>query len=165
MKKLAYLLFILICAACMVIIPACKKTNAVFVPIKIFSTPLQALIDSDTSLSVFYAIVKKAKDTALYGGTDSVTVLIPTNTAFAAQGITLSAISSMSAATADSLVRYHYIPAYDSVTSGTYTFTNKLGTVIYGYTDSSGNYFNGIPATRQSLLGSNATVFELNTPL
>jgi uncharacterized surface protein with fasciclin (FAS1) repeats len=165
MKRLVYLLFFVIALTGLVILPSCKKFITV-APITIFSTPLQALIDSDSSLSVFYAVVKKAKDSALYGGIDSVTVLIPTNTAFASQGITVSTVNSMSAAAADSLLRYYYIPSYDSLTPGSFAFTNKLGTVIYGYTDSTGNnYFNGIPATRQSLLGSNATVFELGTPL
>ena len=87
MKRLVYILFFAAGLFCTTVIPSCKKVNATFTPLKVFSTPLQALINSDTSLSVFYAMVQKAKDTALYGGTDSVTVLIPTNTAFASQGI------------------------------------------------------------------------------
>jgi uncharacterized surface protein with fasciclin (FAS1) repeats len=163
MKRLIQVLFIVI--AVTTILSACKKTTAVFVPIKIFSTPLQALINGDTSLSVFYAVVKKAKDSAMYGGTDSITVLIPTNTAFASQGITVATVNSMSAASADSLLRYYFIPVYDSLTLGSFSLTNKLGSVIYGYTDGFSTYFNGIPAARQSVLGSNAAVFELGLPL
>ncbi|MEP6750741.1 MAG: fasciclin domain-containing protein [Bacteroidota bacterium] len=163
MKRMIQVLFFVIALTAM--LPSCKKTTAVFVPIKIFSTPLQALINSDTSLSVFYALVKKAKDTAMYGGTDSITVLIPINGAFASQGITFSTVSSMSAATADSLLRYYFIPAYDSLTLGSFSFTNKLGSVIYGSTDGVSTYFNGIPAARQSLPGSNAVVFKLGLPL
>lgn len=165
MKRMALTLFITVLITGVTILPSCKKFITV-APITVFSTPLQALINSDTSLSVLYAVVQKAKDSALYGGTDSVTVLLPTNTAFASQGITVSTVNAMSPATADSLLRYYFIPAYDSLQPGSYTFTNKLGTAIYAYTDSSGGtYFNGIQAARQTLLGSNAIVFELGIPL
>src|SRR5450755_2795658 len=105
MRRLIHIFFIVTGVMALTIFPSCKKFITV-APITVFSTPLQALIDSDSSLSVFYAMVKKAKDSAMYGGVDSVTVLIPTNTAFAAQGITVSTINSMSAASADSLLRY-----------------------------------------------------------
>jgi uncharacterized surface protein with fasciclin (FAS1) repeats len=164
MKRLLYVLLAVAGLTGATILPSCTK-NATFIPIKIFSTPLQALINSDTSLSVFYAAVKKANDSSMYGGTDSNTVLILTNTAFASQGITASTIRSMSAASADSLLKYYFIPGYDSIASGAYTLTNKLGNLIYAYKDSLGTYFNGISAARQSLLGSNAAVFELGIPL
>ena len=37
--------------------------------------------------------------------------------------------------------------------------------MIYGSTDGLSTYFNGIPAARQSVLGSNAAVFKLGLPL
>ncbi len=167
MKRLVYILLFTTVLLCAMIIPSCKKVNGTFTPLKVFSTPLQALINSDTSLSVFYAMVQKAKDTALYGGTDSVTVLIPTNIAFASKGITALTVGAMSVAAADSFLRYHYIPVYDSLTSpgSTAVFNSKLGPVIYAAADSNGNYFNGIWGIKQTLLGSNATVFELSAPL
>lgn len=145
---------------------SCKKN--IVVTNGPFSTPLQALINSDTSLSVYYAAVKKANDNGLYAGIDSMIVLIPGDSAFAAKGITVSTINAMSVAGADSLLRYHLIPGPVVLTSGVYTpFTNKLGSKVYGYGDfdSSGNYFNGIHAVFQKLPGSNATVYTLDAPL
>jgi uncharacterized surface protein with fasciclin (FAS1) repeats len=167
MKQLVQVLLVLVIVTSAMVLPSCKKTVAIFTPIKKFSTPLQALINSDTSLSVFYAMVERANDTALYGGVDSVTVLIPTNAAFAGKGVTVTTVNAMTIAAADSFLRYHYIAAYDSViTPGSSTILySKLGPGIYASVDSSGNYFNGISASRKSVLGSNASVFELSAPL
>lgn len=164
MNRLFYVLIAVMGIAGASLVSSCTK-NAVFVPLKNFSTPLQALINSDSSLSVYYAAVKKSGDSALYRGTDSNTVLLLTNTAFASVGISLSTINSMSVASADSLLKYYFIPGYDSIATGAYTLTNKLGNTIYVYKDSAGTYFNGIPAAPQSLIGSNSVVFELAVPL
>jgi uncharacterized surface protein with fasciclin (FAS1) repeats len=154
---------IIIILACIVIFPSCKKDT---IPAAITSsTPLQAFINSDTSLSVFYTAIQKAGDNALYGGTDSVTVLAPTNAAFALQGVTVSAISSMSVMLLDSLLRYHFIPSSATLIAGVYTaYASKLGPAVYGYgnTDGSSNYFNGSLAILQNVPGSIATVYKLN---
>ena len=145
---------------------ACKKDNTTTPATP--STPLYALIIGDTSLSVFNAAVQKAGDSQLFSGSDSIAVMIPTNTAFASQGITGSTISNMSAMALDSLIRYHYISGAASLTNGTYTsFNSLLGPAVYGYgnTDGTNNYFNGSIAIKQTLAGSNATVYKLNTPL
>jgi uncharacterized surface protein with fasciclin (FAS1) repeats len=130
-------------------------------------TPLQAYISSDTSLSIYNAAILKANDAALYAGMDSVTVLVPTNDAFRAQGITAATISSMSSTAVDSLLRYNYINQSANLTNGKYTtFSSYLGSPIYGYggtTDS--NFFNGAQATRVAIPNSEATVYRLNTPL
>ncbi|MEP7277066.1 MAG: fasciclin domain-containing protein [Bacteroidota bacterium] len=164
MKHLFYLLSGLVAAG--IILSSCKKFSTP--PTVAFSTPLQALINSDTSLSVFYAVVKKAGEDSLYGGTRAVTVLIPTNAAFAAVGITAATIDAMPANAADSLLRYHFIPDTLSLAPGSYQAYNSLLRVpVYGYgnPDSLGNYFNGSLAGFQKLPGSNATVYELSAPL
>jgi uncharacterized surface protein with fasciclin (FAS1) repeats len=157
----------LIFVAGLVYFSSCSKKNITVQPI-VSSTPLQALINSDTSLSIYYAAVKKAGANALYGGTDSAIVLIPGNAAFTAQGISLATINALSAASADSLLRYHYLPGPVSLVAGAYqSYNTKLGMPVYGYgaIDSSGVYFNGISAVYQKLPGSNATVYKLNAPL
>jgi uncharacterized surface protein with fasciclin (FAS1) repeats len=166
MKKLP-VLFIVISLAAFTLFPACSKKNITVQPI-VSSTPLQALINSDTSLSIYYALVKKAAANALYGGTDSAIVLIPGDAAFKAQGITMATISAMPAASADSLLRYYYIPGPLTLTAGSYQpYNSKLGVPVYGYgaIDSSGVYFNGVTASYQRLPGSNATVYKLMAPL
>jgi uncharacterized surface protein with fasciclin (FAS1) repeats len=155
-----------VAAICTTVFASCKK-DVTPTPVT-SSTPLYALITGDTSLSIFNAAVQKAGDAQLFLGTDSVSVLIPTNAAFLLQGISSASISSMSATALDSLVRYHYIAAATGLTTGTYTsFNSLLGPAVYGYgnTDGSNNYFNGSIAIKQSLAGSNATVYKLNTPL
>jgi uncharacterized surface protein with fasciclin (FAS1) repeats len=131
-------------------------------------TPLQNYISSDTSLTTFNAAIQRANDKTLYAGSDSVTVLIPTNTAFASQGITVSSINNMSPGAVDSLLRYHFINSSANLSNGSYhSYTTQLGPAIYGYggvTDS--NYFNGARASRQpAIAGSKATVYKLNSPL
>lgn len=132
------------------------------------TTPLYALITGDSSISIFNAAVQKSGDSKLFLGTDSITVLIPTNTAFLSEGITLSSISAMSQAQTDSLVRYHYINAPAHLVTGSYSaFNSLLGPAVYGFgnTDGSNNYFNGANAVLQSLAGSNAMLYKLSEPL
>ncbi len=130
-------------------------------------TPLQAYISGDTSLSIYNAAITKANDASLFSGSDSVTVLAPTNDAFRAAGISASTINSMSSSAVDSLLRYHFISQSADLNTGKYTsFTSTLGAPIYGYggtTDS--NYFNGAQATRVMIPGSEATLYRLNSPL
>jgi uncharacterized surface protein with fasciclin (FAS1) repeats len=130
-------------------------------------TPLQAYISGDTSLSIYNAAITKANDASLFSGSDSVTVLAPTNNAFRAAGISASTINSMSSSAVDSLLRYHFISQSADLNQGKYTsFTSTLGSAIYGYggtTDS--NYFNGAQASRVTIPGSEATLYRLNSPL
>ncbi len=166
MKSLSRTPIALLAVTGCIFFASCQKTST---PANITSsTPLQALINSDTSLSVFYAAVKKAGDNSLYASTDSITVLIPTNSAFALQGVTASTISAMSIASVDSLLRYYYISGAAPLVSGVYSsYTSLLGPTVYGYgnTDGSSNYFNGALAIKQTVPGSNASVYELTNPL
>jgi len=149
------------------ILAACHKDNNNPMPPPVTKTPLQTYISSDTSLSIYNAAVAKANDESLFAGSDSVTVLVPTNDAFRAQGITAATINNMSSSAVDSLLRYHFIGSSANLKSGTYTsYNSNLGPAVYGYggtTDS--NYFNGSQATRVPVSGSAATVYRLNTPL
>lgn len=150
----------------LVVIASCHKDNnpGTTTPTP---TPLQTYIAGDTSLSIYNAAVAKANDASLYSGSDSVTVLVPTNDAFRAEGITTNTISAMSSTAVDSLLRYQYINQSADLNTGKYTtYSSYLGSPIYGYggtTDS--NYFNGAQATKVVIPGSEATVYRLNTPL
>jgi uncharacterized surface protein with fasciclin (FAS1) repeats len=81
-------------------------------------TGLQNFISADTSLSVFNTAIQREGNSTLYAGTDSVTILAPTNDAFRAQGITATTINSMSAIAVDSLLRYHFIDSSSHLTAG-----------------------------------------------
>ena len=166
MKLQFHGLFTVITAAAVLIFASCKKDSTVTPTTP--STPLYALITGDTSLSVFDAAVQKAGDNTLFTGTDSITVLMPTNTAFLSQGITSSTINAMSATAVDSMIRYNYISSAANLTTGLYNpFNSLLGPAVYGYgnTDGSNNYFNGSMAIKQTLPGSNAIVYKLSAPL
>jgi uncharacterized surface protein with fasciclin (FAS1) repeats len=151
-----------------IIFTACHKENSSTPPpTPVTPTPLQAYITADTSLSIFNAAITKAGDAALYGSADSVTVLIPTNDAFRAAGISQSTINAMSSGAVDSLLKYHFINQGPDLKTGVYTpYTTKLGPNIYGYGGATGmNYYNGSQATMVSVPSSKATVYRLNTPL
>ncbi|MFT3932318.1 MAG: fasciclin domain-containing protein [Chitinophagaceae bacterium] len=148
-------------------VSSCKKTVTNNTSIE-SSTPLYALIIGDTSLSIYNAAVQKAGDKPLFLNTRFITVLIPTNTAFLAAGISKNSINAMSVAGADSLVRYHYIDSLPPLDSAAYTGYKSLsGPTVYGMgtLDTTVSYFNGSLANRQKLAGSNAAVYELSAPL
>ncbi len=150
------------------IFAACHKDNSSTpTPPPVTPTPLQSYISTDTSLSIFNAAIAKAGDEALYGSSDSVTVLVPTNDAFRAAGISAATISGMSASQVDSLLKYHYINQGPDLKTGVYTsYTTKLGPNIYGYGGATGmNYYNGSQAAMVNVPNSKATVYRLNTPL
>jgi len=159
--------FWLFCALGLMIFAACHKDNAYTSSNPTSPTPLQTYISGDSSLSIFNAAISRAGDTHLYGGSDSVTVLVPTNDAFRAAGITAATINSMSSSAVDSLLRYHFINQSANLKTGTYTsYTSELGSKVYGYggsTDS--NYFNGARGVRVAVPGSKATVYRLNSAL
>lgn len=165
--KLLFRITVLFIFISVVMFYSCKKTVTVE-PIANPSTPLYALLIGDTGLSLFNSAVQKAGDSALFHNIDSITVLMPSNAALLAAGINNSTINSMPAKSLDSLVRLHYIAGPPNLTPGSSaTYNSLLGPVLYGYVsaDSSRYYFNGIFSMRQTLRGSNAVVFRLNTLL
>ncbi len=145
---------------------SCSKTPVIpsFNP----STPLYALVIGDTDLTLFNMAVQKAGDSVLFHSIDSITVLLPTNTALSSQGITSAVINAMPAKSLDSFVRYHYIDTATHLTAQVYSsFNSLLGPQVFGYggTDSTAIYFNGSNALLQKLPGSNALVYKLTSPL
>lgn len=141
------------CAFGFVVLAACHKDNSSPSPTPTTSTPLQTYISGDTSLSIFNAAITRAGDKSLYSGSDSVTVLAPTNDAFRASGITTASINNMSSSAVDSLLRYHFINQSANLKTGNYnTYTSNLGSNVYGYGESAdSNYFNGAQAMKISV--------------
>jgi uncharacterized surface protein with fasciclin (FAS1) repeats len=148
------------------IIVACHKSNnSAPTPTPTPSTPLQTYIANDTSLSIYQAAIVKANAEDRFKGTDSETVLIPTNDAFRAAGISQATINSMTQSQVDSLLRYHIISPAAALADSSYkSFTSSLGNPIYGM-GGTNSYFNGATATKATVTGSAATVYRLNTPL
>jgi uncharacterized surface protein with fasciclin (FAS1) repeats len=164
--KRSFLKLVILAASGLVIFESCHKDNNP-TPTPVTNSPLQEYISGDTSLSIFNAAITKSGNASLYAGSDSVTVLAPTNDAFRAAGITQSTIAGMSSSAVDSLLRYHFINQSADLANGKYnTYTSDLGSRVYGYggtTDS--NYFNGAQATKVAVTNSKATVYRLNTVL
>jgi len=151
----------------LVAVTACHKddnmpTNPTPTP-----TALQTYIASDTSVSIYNAAILRAGDNALVSGNDSVTLLIRTNEAFRAAGITQSTINGMPTSAIDSLLRYHIINGSTNLATGTYLpITTSLGKKLYGYGGSTDrNYFNGVQSTRVAVPGTKGVVYRLNSPL
>jgi uncharacterized surface protein with fasciclin (FAS1) repeats len=142
---------------------SCKKPpSPSFNPIN----PLQSLINTDTSLSFFHRMILQANDAGLVGN-DSVTFLIPTNTAFRAAGYTEAIIDSTPSSLTDRLIRYHYITTRVIPDGNAYTgYPTLLGHTIYGMTD--GNHqtwFNVTPVTGDTSMPGNVLVYRLSAPL
>ena len=142
---------------------SCQKTNS-STPSP--STPAQTYLSSDTSLALYNALVIKANDTYMLTSTDSITVLAPTDSAFAVAGISAQTIAGWSTTFADSVLRYHYIDASANLVSGSYTsFGSLLSPAVYGFTDGTNYYFNGSPAMKATLTSGTATIYKLNNVL
>jgi len=108
---------------------ACTKTKSSTVNNP--STPLQTLVNTDTTLTLFHHLLLRGNDVALLAD-DSATILIPTNNALRLAGFPESIIDSASSAVADRLLRYQYLPSGLVADSGTLTANpTLLGSPIY----------------------------------
>ncbi|WP_431212723.1 hypothetical protein ACQ86N_44825 [Puia sp. P3] len=108
---------------------ACTKTKSSTVNNP--NTPLQTLVNTDTSLTLFHHLLLRGNDVALLAD-DSATILIPTNNALRQAGYPESIIDSASSAVADRLLRYQYLPSGLAADSGTLTANpTLLGSPIY----------------------------------
>jgi hypothetical protein len=160
---------LILCGIAVLMLPSafisCKKSTPV-APIPI--TPLQTLINSDTTLSLYHRLILQANETGLLAD-KAITLLIPTNAALRAEGYSPSFIDSISATQADNLVRYHYInsrviiPVADS---GAYTgYATLLGPLVFGMSDGVQVWFNGTRAIADTASVGQAFVYRLSAPL
>jgi hypothetical protein len=139
---------------------ACHKTTP---PAAKPITPLQTLVNSDTTLSLFHRMLLQANETGLLAD-KSVTLLIPTNAALRQAGYSEIIIDSLGAATVDRILRFQYITAAIQPDSGGYTaYPTLLGFNIYGMRDSAHHIlFNGIATTGDRTPVGKAFVYRMN---
>jgi uncharacterized surface protein with fasciclin (FAS1) repeats len=125
---------------------ACTKTKTGTVGNP--NTPLQNLVNSDTSLTLFHHLLLRGNDVGLLGD-DSVTILIPTNAALRLAGYPESIVDSSSSALIDRMLRYQYLPSGLVADSGTLTANiTLLGPPIYAQRQNDGTIlFNTYAAT------------------
>jgi len=140
---------------------ACKKTP----PAKIVITPLQTLVNTDTSLTLFHRMILRANDAGLLND-ESVTAFIPRNNVLIRGGYPDSVIDSMSSNYADRMLRYQFLSGPINTSGPGYTPNpTLLGVPLYIGLDASGNLLlNGIGtvANKPHSVGK-ATVYFLNT--
>jgi hypothetical protein len=139
---------------------ACHKTAP---PAAQPITPLQAFVNSDTTLSLYHRMLLQANETALLADRP-VTLLIPTNAALRQAGYSEIVIDSLGAATVDRILRFQYITSVIAPDNGTYTgYPSLLGFNIYGMKDSAQHVlFNGTPVTGDRTAVGQAFVYRLN---
>ncbi|MDO6433352.1 fasciclin domain-containing protein [Flavitalea sp. BT771] len=140
---------------------ACKKSSqAVSNPL----TPLQSLINTDTSLSLYHRMLLTANETRLLAD-NSVTLLIPTNSAFRAAGYTEVIIDSLKPSVADRIISYHFIPQRATPSTNSYTsYPTHLGFSIFGELDGNQTWFNGTVVGDTAEVGK-ALIYKLNSLL
>lgn len=133
-------------------IAACKKAAP---PKPIPITPLQTLVNSDTSLTLFHDMLLQANDAVLLKDTSAI-LLIPTNAVLRQAGYTQTIIDSTSAYLLDRILRYQYVLTTIAPDSGVYTaYPTALGASLYIQKDSAG----------QLLLNGNTTMANTAIPV
>jgi hypothetical protein len=140
---------------------ACRKTH----PEKIVITPLQTLVNTDTSLTLFHRMILQANDVALLND-EAVTAFIPRNNVLIQGGYPDSVIDSMSSSYADRMLRYQFVSGTLMLSGPGYTANpTLLGVPLYVGLDASGNLLlNGAAtaANKPAAVGK-ATVYYLNS--
>jgi uncharacterized surface protein with fasciclin (FAS1) repeats len=128
-------------------------------------TPLNALINTDTSLSLFHHLILTANETGLLAD-NSITWLMPTNAAFRAAGYTAAGIDSLAPSVADRIVSYHFITQRAEPDSNGYKpYPTHLGLNIFGQLDNNKQtWFNGATAGDTANVGK-ALVYRLDAIL
>lgn len=128
-------------------------------------TPLNALINTDTSLSMFHRMILTANETALLSD-NQVTLLIPTNAAFRAAGYTEGMIDTLAPSVADHIISYHFIAQRaEPDSSGYKPYPTHLGLSVFGQLDNNKQiWFNGAMAGDTAEVGK-ALVYRLNAVL
>lgn len=139
---------------------SCKKNPP---PAPATTTPLQLLVNTDTTLSLFHRMLFRANENGLLTD-NSITLLLPTNTALRAAGYNITAIDSGSAYLIDNLVQYHFITSLVTPDSNGYkSYLTQAGYYIYGMKDSTGQiWFNGNPVTGKATQEGKALTYRLN---
>jgi uncharacterized surface protein with fasciclin (FAS1) repeats len=143
---------------------SCKKSVPV-APTPL--TPLQKLVNTDTTLSIYHRLILQANEAVLLND-DSVTLLIPVNAAFRAVGYSADSIDNIGATQANNLVRYHFIPSHVVIaadSSAYVAYISLLGFPVYGMSDGTHILFNGVQAVKDTANTGKAVVYLLGALL
>jgi hypothetical protein len=132
---------------------SCKKAPPAK-PIPI--TPLQTLVNSDTSLTLFHEMLIDANDVGLLKDTTA-SLLIPTNTVLEQAGFNSAVIDSTASYILDQMLRYDYVLSPTINPDSGYTaYATDLGTPLYIEKDSTSGFL---------LLNASATAVSTPIPV
>jgi uncharacterized surface protein with fasciclin (FAS1) repeats len=132
---------------------SCKKAPP---PKPIPITPLQTLVNSDTSLTLFHEMLIDANDVGLLKDT-SASLLIPTNAVLEQAGYSPAIIDSTSSYILDQMLRYNYVLSPTINPDSGYTaFPTELGTPLYIEKDTASGFL---------LLNASATAVSTPVPV
>jgi hypothetical protein len=141
---------------------ACKKTH----PAKpLVLMPLQALLNTDTTLTLYHRMILRANDLALLNDSPKVFFFLR-NAVLMNSGYNDIAIDSMSSELADRIVRYNFLPAGLNTDSSGYTPNSTLlGVPLYVMKSGSNQLFlNGsVTAPNQATPVGQASVYYLDS--
>jgi fasciclin domain-containing protein len=140
---------------------ACQKTP----PVKIELTPLQSLVNTDSTLTLYHRMILRGNDAGLLNDAPA-NLFFARNDVLLRSGYTQFLIDSMSSALADRIVRYNYLPSAIVADTAGYTANpTLLGIPLYILQGSNGQLFlNGtIPAVNQPAKVGQASVYYLDS--
>lgn len=156
--KRPFYIFAILAASLTLAGTACKKVSSVAPNA---ATPLQDLINTDTSLQFFHTLLLKGNEAELLKD-DTVTLLIPTNAAFRSAGWQVDSLGSTDASR---MVRYWTIKGIAQPSTSDYTaYNTTLGYAIYGMKDDK-IWFNGVTIIGDTLRVGKALVYKLSAPV
>lgn len=141
---------------------ACKKAPP---PKPIVLMPLQALLNTDTTLTLYHRMILRANDAALLNDSPKVFFFLRNNVLINA-GYGEIAIDSMSAELADRIVRYNFLPSGLTTDSSGYTPNSTLlGVPLYVQKNGNNQLFiNGTVTTpNQATAVGLASVYYLDS--
>jgi hypothetical protein len=144
---------------------SCKKSPPAK-PIPI--TPLQTLVNSDTTLTLFHQMLIDANDVVLLKDTTA-SLLIPTNAVLRQAGFTPVIIDSTSSFILDEMLRYNYVLSPEiTPDSGYSAYPTLLGAPLYIERDTASGLLllnAGATAGSTPMTVGKASVYFLNTLL
>ncbi len=148
MKKFISGLILFACSSIFTL-NSCKKADAIMTNAPaVVVTGNVAAIQADPSLSLFSKIETKSGDDILFNS--SISILAPVDSALLNAGINAAAISSLSVAACDSIVKYYASTNAVNFTNTETGFISILGPSFYADSSSTSKYFNGVATTSMS---------------
>ena len=157
MKNKTLLLAVLIIGAA-----SCKKHND---NSSSSSQTIAKVVTSDTSFSLLAAAVASANLSATLNGPGPFTVFAPNNAAFAASGISASALATLSPAQASTILLYHTIPSKitsSQVPAGPNArVVTASGDSVFVTNNTNGVFVNGIKVVKADVAASNGVIHVL----